>query len=67
LDKFQPRVILFEHKHLSDEDRRASGEFLGSRYVLHDLGEDIFAVKRETVAALKPRLRRLEGLRVKAH
>lgn len=38
----RPRIILFEHKHLSSEDRRAILKFLESEYSVCDLGEDYY-------------------------
>jgi FkbM family methyltransferase len=38
--KFLPKVIMFEHKHLVDNDKRAAVEFLENNYQITDLGSD---------------------------
>lgn len=39
---FKPRVVLFEHKHLSPADKRAALESLGEEYATRDLGDDYY-------------------------
>ena len=47
LNKFQPKVILFEHKHLKESDRLAAVAFLEGRYHLADLGGDYLCTRIE--------------------
>ncbi len=44
LEKYEPKFILFEHNHLSEEERNAAINFLQEKYVLFQLGIDILAV-----------------------
>lgn len=46
LSAFKPRFILFEHNHLSKEDRSAANEFLMANYHLFELGIDTLAVNK---------------------
>jgi hypothetical protein len=46
LATLDPQVILFEHKHLSAQDRSRACAFLESRYRCHDLGADYFCARR---------------------
>jgi FkbM family methyltransferase len=40
LNVFQPKVILFEHKHLQDSEKREAVNFLERQYRISDLGGD---------------------------
>lgn len=53
LSKFQPRFILFEHNHLSQEERNASTQFLAPEYHLFEIGIDTLAVHKELGNALQ--------------
>ena len=46
LRHFRPAVILFEHKHLSDEARQAALRFLKDDYVITNLGADYFCRRK---------------------
>lgn len=45
-----PRVVWFEHKHLSAADKSESIAFLKTRYAVFDLGSDILALERSAFA-----------------
>ncbi len=47
LRQITPRAILYEHKHLSKEDKANSIQFLASRYEIFSLGGDFLAVNRQ--------------------
>ncbi len=42
LPRFRPRVILFEHKHLREQDKKRACDFLGKEYRIKNLGADYF-------------------------
>ena len=46
LDRFSPRVILFEHRHLSPLDKAAAKAHLASRYRVLDHGADFVCLRR---------------------
>ena len=52
LVRFAPRIILFEHAHLSETDKQAAREFLSKRYRIADLGMDFICVRRPRLSAL---------------
>jgi len=60
-----PQVILFEHKHLSQDERIAALKFLDGRYRVFQLGMDMMAVSRTCEGATPSTLRRLEPNRVR--
>lgn len=60
-----PQVILFEHKHLSKEERIAALKFLDAQYRVFQLGIDMLAVSRTCMGATPSVLRRLEPNRVR--
>ena len=55
LRHFQPAVILFEHKHLSDEAKREAFRFLRDDYAITNLGADYFCRRKsDRKAATNP-------------
>jgi hypothetical protein len=48
LKKYQPKLILYESKHLTKDEESASVQFLEDYYLLFNLGEDILAVNKKT-------------------
>lgn len=54
-----PDIILYEHRHLSPDDKKRSIEFLAGTYDIYDLGRDYFAVTKTTGAK---RRRALAGI-----
>jgi FkbM family methyltransferase len=46
LEAFPARVILFEVKNLSPEDRAAAVRFLSGHYQIHDFGQDFFCRRK---------------------
>ncbi|MBT8038193.1 MAG: FkbM family methyltransferase [Verrucomicrobiae bacterium] len=64
LEVFRPRVILFERKHLSQDEEESSTRFLQNHYALFNLGADILAVKKEDNKAMWSTLKPLRGVRV---
>jgi FkbM family methyltransferase len=46
LERFNPRVILYERKHLSLGEEESSVRFLQPKYELYKLGDDILALNR---------------------
>ena len=62
LRKFNPTIILYEHKHLPTQEKQASIRFLKERYLLYYLGQDIMAINKR---AYKAELLTLYPLRCK--
>lgn len=60
-----PQIILFEHKHLSDDERRAAVAFLDPHYQVFKLGDDMLAVSRTCARATPARLRPLRHFLVR--
>ena len=61
--KFQPKIILYEHKHLTAHEKKESLEFLKKHaYSVFQLGADYIAVKKER--GVKKRLRVLKGKKI---
>ncbi len=58
LERYRPRVILYERRHLSPSESESSIRFLQAHYALFDLGADILAIEKTThnemLATLKP-------------
>ena len=52
LRHFQPAVILFEHKHFSDETRQAAHRFLEDDYAITNLGADCFCRRKRSRRAV---------------
>ena len=46
IEKHEPKFILYEHNHLSEEEKSDSIDFLKEKYTLFQLGIDILAVNR---------------------
>ena len=46
LRRYEPTVILFEHKHLSDDTRKEARRFLQDDYKITDLGADYFCIRK---------------------
>ena len=64
LDRYHPRVILYEWKHLSEEEYKQSIQFLLGSYVLFNLGADILAISKKSKKAMKATLKPLNRVRV---
>lgn len=64
LDLFHPRVILYERKHLSEDEHKKSLQFLQKVYVLFNLGADMLAISKEANKAMQATLKPLRGARV---
>ena len=46
LSKYKPKVILFEHKCLSEEQKSSAINFLSPYYSLKDIGADMFCIRK---------------------
>lgn len=64
LDRYRPRVILYERKHLSEDEHKQSIQFLQRDYALFNLGADMLAINKEANKAMQATLKPLRGLRV---
>ncbi|MCF6311076.1 MAG: FkbM family methyltransferase [Verrucomicrobiales bacterium] len=66
LRKYLPRAILYEHKHLGEEDLKASLDFLRNTYVIFQFGGDTLAVLRSETQHWESVLSRITCFRVGA-
>lgn len=64
LIRFRPRVILYERKHLSEDEHKQSIHFLKNDYELFNLGADMLAINKEAKYAMQTTLKPLRGVRV---
>ena len=64
LKKFQPTIVLYEHQHLSPDEKRASISFLKPDYEIFEWGADMFAVSRLAGETVRSTLRSLDSYRV---
>ncbi|MHC4885189.1 MAG: FkbM family methyltransferase [Planctomycetota bacterium] len=64
LERFRPRVIIYERVHLSEEEVNRSIRFLRSSYELFNLETDILAVVKETSEEMQAVLEPLKLSRV---
>jgi len=64
LGQFQPRVILYEWKHLSKDEEKRSIRFLQDSYVLFNLGDDILAINKKAHEELQEKMKPLHRVRV---
>ena len=65
LSTYQPTLILFEHRHLSAEDKQRAIRFLSTNYnTIYQFKKDILAVHRTVAPLGKLMLRFLESKRV---
>jgi hypothetical protein len=60
LSKYRPEVILYERKHLSEEERLASVKYLQSCYSVYNLGDDFLAIEHKLNNGNKAILRKLQ-------
>ena len=63
LDRFQPRGILYEQIHLSEDEHSQSIKFLQDRYALFDLGNDMLAISKDDDRGMKVTLKSIQSLR----
>ncbi len=47
LKKYSPSIILFEHKHLQKQERKASVAFLQAQYYIFTLGGDSLCLRKD--------------------
>ena len=66
LGKHSPQIIMYEHIHLSVEEKQESIAFLNDRYVLYTLHADILAVRRDIYKKMETKLNRLRGFLINA-
>lgn len=52
LTKYFPRLIIFEHKHLSPSEKNASLAFLANDYLIFNFGNDYLSIKKEIINGL---------------
>lgn len=64
LANFQPRLILFERKHLSQKEEASAIRFLQNHYALFNLGPDILAISRTTHQAMRATLKPLNRVKL---
>jgi len=64
LSVHQPSLILFEHKHLAEDEREKSIRHLADHYEIFDLGSDFLAVNQSRLPAFATRLEALKNQRV---
>lgn len=49
LTKYFPRLIIFEHKHLSPSEKNASLAFLANDYLIFNFGNDYLSIKKKNL------------------
>ncbi len=47
--QYQPNVILYEHRHISEEERKASLNFLKRKYRIYNLGGDFICISKTKI------------------
>ena len=63
INKIKPKIILFEHKHLSNSERVDSVTFLKDEYIIYKLGPDFICILKSYIN--KHQLNELKGELIK--